>query len=175
MRWLPFVKWFTPIQGGFTPGKRAIPFELPQLNVKASVLICFEDIFPHLAREYAEDDTDFLVNLTNNGWFGEGAAQWQHAASAVFRAVENGLPLIRCSNNGLTCWVDGRGRVRQIFRDANNTVYGPGFMTAQIPLLDPGEKRPPTFYNQHGDWFGWGCVGIAALMVMRRILRKRSL
>ena len=72
------------------------------------MLICFEDIFPHLAREYAEDDTDFLVNLTNNGWFGEGAAQWQHAAGALFRAVENGLPLIRCSNNGLTCWVDSR-------------------------------------------------------------------
>ena len=49
-------------------------------------------------------DTDFLLNLTNNGWFGESAAQWQHATSALFRAVENGVPLVRCTNNGLTKW-----------------------------------------------------------------------
>ena len=65
--------------------------------MKTATLICFEDMFPFLARESADDDTDFLVNLTNNGWFGESAAQWQHAAGALFRAVENGLPLIRCS------------------------------------------------------------------------------
>src|ERR1035441_10434030 len=48
-----------------------------------------------LGREASDDDIDFLVNLTNNGWFGEGSAQWQHAAAAVFRAVENGLTLMR--------------------------------------------------------------------------------
>jgi apolipoprotein N-acyltransferase len=96
VRWLPFMKWFTPIEGQFTRGERAVPFTLDNPKVKTSVLICFEDIFPHLAREYADDDTDFLVNLTNNGWFGDGAAQWQHAASALFRAIENGLPLVRC-------------------------------------------------------------------------------
>jgi apolipoprotein N-acyltransferase len=172
--WLPFMKWFTPIQSGYTRGKHAVPFKLDNLNVKTSVLICFEDIFPHLAREYADEDTDFLVNITNNGWFGEGAAQWQHGTSALFRAIENGLPLVRCSNNGLTCWVDEHGRLRQIFRDAKGTVYGPGFMTAEIPLLADGEKRPRTFYNQHGDWFGWGCVVIGAMMVARRIPWRRK-
>ena len=117
-------------------------------DVKTSVLICFEDMFPHLAREYADDDTDFLVNLTNNGWFGESAAQWQHAAGALFRAVENGLPLIRCSNNGLTGWVDAHGRLRQVFRDDRGTIYGPGFLTAEIPLLGAGERRAPTFYHR---------------------------
>ena len=176
VRWLPFVKWFTPIEGGFTPGNRPVPFSLTNLDVKASVLICFEDIFPHLAREYADDDTDFLVNLTNNGWFGESAAQWQHAAGAVFRAVENGLPLIRCSNNGLTGWVDARGRLRQVFRDDRGTIYGPGFLTAEIPLLGPGEKREATFYHRHGDAFGWACVGIAGIMLARRLgtMRRSS-
>jgi apolipoprotein N-acyltransferase len=175
-RWMPFMKWFTPIQGQFTSGERAVPFILEDRKVKTSVLICFEDIFPHLAREYADDDTDFLVNLTNNGWFGEGAAQWQHAASALFRAVENGLPLVRCSNNGLTCWVDERGRMREVFRDQKGTIYGAGFMTAEIPLLSPGGHRPRTFYNLHGDLFGWACSVVGALMLSRRILqaRKRS-
>lgn len=174
MRWLPFLEWFTPIQGGFTAGTRPVPFKLPDLKVKTSVLICFEDIFPGLARECAEPDTDFLVNLTNDGWFGESAAQWQHAAAAIFRAVENGLPLLRCANNGLTCWVDGHGRVRQVACDPQGSVYGSGFMTAKIPLLAPGERRGPTFYHEHGDWLGWGCVGISGIVLALRIRRRNK-
>ena len=174
VRWLPFIKWFTPIEGGFTPGERPVPFVLTKPVVKASPLICFEDTFPGTAREAADDDTDFLVNLTNNGWFGDSAAQWQHAASAVFRAVENRLPLVRCSNNGLTGWVDAHGRLRDVFRDDHGTIYGPGFLTAQIPLLNPGQHRVPTFYHQHGDWFGWACVGITGITLISRILRRRK-
>jgi apolipoprotein N-acyltransferase len=173
VRWLPFVKWFTPIEGGFTPGTRPIPFALANLDVKICTLICFEDMFPFLARESAEEDTDFLVNLTNNGWFGESAAQWQHAAGALFRAVENGLPLVRCSNNGLTGWVDAHGRLRQVFRDERGTIYGPGFMRAEIPLLAHDGKRVPTFYHRHGDWFGWACVAISAIVLARRMLAAR--
>lgn len=187
-RWLPFIKWFTPVTGSFTPGDRAVPFEMtvirpeasaPEstsetLRVKTAVLICFEDNFPHLVRHYVEDDTDFLVNLTNNGWFGEGAAQWQHAANAIFRTIENGLPLVRCTNNGLTCWVDAQGRIREIFRDSAGTIYGAGFMRAEIPLLNPGERRAPTFYNQHGDRFGWACVGVTGLLLLRQWPKRRS-
>ena len=102
-RWLPFLEWVTPVQGGFTPGTNSVPFRLGNLEVETRVLICYEDVFPQLARNDASDRTDFLVNLTNDGWFGEGAAQWQHAVTAVFRSVETHLPLVRCSNNGLTC------------------------------------------------------------------------
>lgn len=182
---LPFIQWFTPITGGFTPGDRVKHFELARRppgrhdptdesqhagsetgapRIKTAALICFEDTFPHLARESVDDDTDFLVNLTNNGWFGESAAQWQHAASAAFRAVENGVPLLRCSNNGLTCWIDSRGRVREIFLDKRGNEYGVGFVTWEIPLLAPEQKAGRTFYNRHGDWFGWGCVALAVVL-----------
>jgi apolipoprotein N-acyltransferase len=193
---LPFIKWFTPITGGFTPGNRVTHFELerrapPRLDtnapperaepvlgaprrIKAAALICFEDTFPHLAREYVDDDTDFLVNLTNNGWFGESAAQWQHAASAAFRAVENGVPLLRCANNGLTCWIDSRGRVREIFRDKSGSEYRVGFVAWEIPVLAPGEKHARTFYNEHGDWFGWSCVVVmTGLLAPKAARRKR--
>jgi len=110
------------------------------------------------------------VNLTNNGWFGEGAAQWQHAANAIFRAIENGLPLVRCTNNGLTCWVDANGRIREFFRDGRGSIYGKGFMTVQIPLRDSTDRRP-TIYNRYGDWFGWSCVGVSVLVVLVRKLR----
>jgi len=174
--WLPFLKYFTPIQGGFTAGtRRPEAFELPGLGVKTQVLICFEDVFPQLALTEMEPDMDFLVNLTNDGWFGNGAAQWQQAITALFRATENQVPLLRCSNNGLTCWVDAFGRFRQIFHDENGSVYGAGTMTAEIPILAPGQKRELTFYARHGDWFGWSCVGISVAWLFFRLLRNRKL
>jgi apolipoprotein N-acyltransferase len=187
VRWLPFIKWFTPITGSFASGDRPVPFELERRaparlevqlgtnharsetgapdRVKTSTLICFEDMFPELAREYVEDDTDFLVNLTNDGWFGDSAEQWQHAACGVFRAVENGVPLVRCCNNGVTCWIDATGRVRDILKDQNGSVYGIGAMTIEVPL----QKHAPTFYNRHGDWFGWGCVAMTIILLFAKL------
>jgi apolipoprotein N-acyltransferase len=194
VKWLPFLKWFTPIVGGWTPGDHAVTFPITGLDEstetstniiylgatgkfpgtlrhqsKAASLICFEDTFPGVARDAARDDLDFFVNLTNDGWFGDSSEQWQHMANSVFRAVENGLPLIRCANNGVTCLINGRGGIEKTFRDAKGSEYGQGFLTAKIPLLAPDQKGKPTFYNQHGDWFGWGCVGAALLLIYRRI------
>jgi apolipoprotein N-acyltransferase len=191
-RWLPFLKYFTPITGGWTSGDKPVTFEIsgwagrprepqieldngspgvsPRLAVKTSTLICFEDSFPETARAAAQDDLDFLVNVTNDGWFGEGAEQWQHAANAIFRAVENGLPLVRCANNGVTCWIDASGRVQEFLKDDNGDVHRVGALTVEIPLLASGEKRARTFYNRHGDWFGWACAGVAGVVF---IFRKR--
>ncbi|MEO6035078.1 MAG: apolipoprotein N-acyltransferase [Verrucomicrobiota bacterium] len=174
MRWLPFTKWLTPIEGGFTAGPGPVPFQMEEPRAKTSVLICFEDAFPQYAREHVETDTDFLLNLTNDGWFGERSAQWQQAANALFRAVENGLPIVRCTNNGLTCWADKFGRLRKYFSSRSGDVYGPGFLIAQIPLLDENEHRAPTFYRQHGDWFGWGCVGSSLLLIGFSFRKKRE-
>ncbi len=191
VRWLPFLKWFTPITGGYAAGDQPVTFQLERrtpvrleinsisLNagpeagapITAAPLICFEDMFPQTARQSVRGDTDFLVNLTNDGWFGEGAEQWQQAAAAVFRAVENGVPLVRCCNNGVTCWIDLHGQVRQVFKDAAGGVYGVGAITFDLPL--PAEKPAPTFYNRHGDWFGWICVVITALMFLQKIWRRK--
>jgi apolipoprotein N-acyltransferase len=186
-RTLPFLKWFTPVTGSFTPGDKAVPFELEvkrhspepdgageRVPVNTAVLICFEDNFPHLVREYVTEDTDFLVNITNNGWFGESAAQWQHAANAIFRAIENGVPLIRCSNNGLTCWVDAHGRLREVFRDRDGRIYGPGYLNVKVPLGDDASSRPATVYHRYGDWFGWSCVAFAVAQALRIGLHLRG-
>ena len=190
--WLPFVKYLTPITGGWTPGGGPAQFQMQVEGrgsrvegdqggdaltvsfgepVKTSPLICFEDVFPGLGRDAANGDTDFLVNLTNDGWFGQSAEQWQHMASAVFRAVENGLPLVRCANNGISCWIDAGGRVREILRDKSGGVHGVGAMTAEIPV---GRRDGPTFYNRHGDWFGWSCVIMAAALAVQRIPARKK-
>ena len=186
-KWLPFLKWFTPITGGWTAGDKAAQFEIqtaaPDVPsqvitlvgtngtlksnhrhpVKASPLICFEDIFPRLGRDAATGDTDFLFNLTNDGWFGESSEQWQHAAASVFRAVENNLPLIRCANNGVTCLIDSHGRMQQLFTDPTGSIHGRGAMTSEIPLAT---ERPSTYYHRHGDWSAWNCVGLTVISLI---------
>src|SRR3989442_8430058 len=160
--------------GDFTAGNKAVAFELSEPRARLSPLICFEDVIPGLTRQSADDDTDLLLNLTNDGWFGRSAAQWQQAANAVFRAVENGLPLVRCTNNGLTCWIDSRGRLREILQSETGDIYAAGFMIAKIPLLPAGQKLEPTFYHRHGDWFGWGCLGLSLAAVFARVLQERT-
>jgi apolipoprotein N-acyltransferase len=172
-RWLPFLSAMVQSQGEFTPGDRPVAFRLAALNVTTSVLICFEDVFPHLAREYVERDTDFLLNLTNNGWFGESAAQWQHAASAVFRAVENNIPLVRCANNGLTCWVDRRGQMHDVYFPGSKDIYKAGYKIIDIPVGGEG-RYVPTFYRRYGDAFGWVCVAATGLVLIVRIVRARK-
>jgi apolipoprotein N-acyltransferase len=165
-------KYLTPITGGFTAGENPITFDLHGLNAKTSVLICFEDMFPHYAREHAADEVDFLLNLTNDGWFGESAAHWQQAASAAFRAVENGRPLVRCANNGISCWIDRFGRMKDVYFENSRDVYQAGFKVIDVPVT---AARRSTFYNRHGDWFGWSCVAIAGVaLLMRLSFRKRD-
>jgi len=198
VRWLPFVKWFTPIQGGYAAGDRPVTFQINRRGetpgepfegatniisigsqersahhtVNIAPLICFEDMFPQTVRQSVHGDTDFLVNLTNDGWFGEGAEQWQQAAAAAFRVVENGVPLVRGCNNGVTCWIDAHGQVRQVFKNATGGIYGVGAMTFELPL--PDEKPAPTFYNRHGDWFGWSCLALTAAMAAGKLRRNFS-
>ena len=121
------MKWFTPITGGYTSGTRLNQFSLA--GHQLAPLICFEDTFPHHVRDHVNADTDLLVNLTNDGWFGQSAAQWQHLASAALRAVENGRPLLRCCNNGITCWIDAQGRMRQLLQSTQGSEYDAGFAT----------------------------------------------
>jgi apolipoprotein N-acyltransferase len=172
-RWLPFLKYFTPIEGGFTPGPGPVSFTITDPLVRLCPLICFEDIFPRLVRRSLADDTDLLVNLANNGWFGESAAQWQHAATAIFRAVENGVPLLRCANNGLTCLVDRRGCIAEAITDERDTIYGPGFMVSNIRLVT-SDDTPRTFYRQHGEWFAGVCVVVALIGIARKMRRLKA-
>jgi len=161
VNWLPLVKWFTPITGGYTPGSSAMEFNLENLQATTSPLICYEDMFPQTGRQAAASGADFLINLTNDGWFGQSAEQWQHKTCAIFRAVENGIPLVRCCNNGVTCWIDSKGRQREVFRDDNGSVYSAGTLIFDLPI----EKHVTTFYTRYGDWFGWTCTGIVLVLL----------
>ena len=133
-------------------------------------IICFEDTFPQGVRGHVRPDTDFLLELTNDAWFGESSAQWQHAANSAFRAVENGLPLVRAANNGLTQWFDAAGIPHEVFGE-NTNPYRPGFQMVEVPV---GVARLPTFYNRRGDLFGWTCVAWSAWALLKAGFRRRG-
>jgi apolipoprotein N-acyltransferase len=158
-RWFPFLTRLRRA-AELTRGERSAPLEMKAPRAKFAVSICFEDCFPDEVRGHVDQDTDFILNLTNDGWFGESVVQWQHAVTGLFRAVENGVPLVRCCNNGLTCWVDAKGRLHDIYFPGSENIYQEGYKIVEVPLRrgDSGNHR--TIYNRYGDWFGWGCIGI---------------
>jgi apolipoprotein N-acyltransferase len=168
---MPF-EWLFPAiskldlgQAEWTPGDRAILF--PSAAGPFGCLVCFESIFPNLSRDAVRAGARWLVNITNDEWFGKSAALEQHAAMAVFRAVENRVAVARCANTGLSWMIDARGRV---IRSA------PSFVTAVVrgPVPPPG---PPTGFTRFGDWPGLACGVITlalAVWAMRRALTVRA-
>ncbi len=163
-RFFPFLQnLLSPYSVSFDAGDVPGILRLDRPKFTAGSLICFEDAFPSLARDAARLHPDFLVNLTNAAWFGDSRAQWQQLRGAVFRAVETRLPLVRCTNNGITCWIDPYGRIK--LGQKPNDYYGELFRIVEVPL---GGSKAPTFYLRYGDWFGWSCVALfAGWWVMR--------
>jgi apolipoprotein N-acyltransferase len=104
--WVNQVSQAAP--GAFTPGTRAIPLELA--GVRLGGAICYEVVYPWIARAQVAAGADALYTLTNDAWYGNGGAQEQHWQAAVFRAVETGRPMLRAAVTGISGWVDGRGR-----------------------------------------------------------------
>jgi apolipoprotein N-acyltransferase len=123
-----------------------------------SALICFEAIFPDLTREFTRRGSQLLAVVTNDGWFGRLVGAQQHAELAVLRAVENGVPMIRSANNGISFTVDPYGRIlRQTPLFVQTILAGP------VP-----QPLAPTLYRRYGDWFMLMCVlGLLTGLVVR--------
>jgi apolipoprotein N-acyltransferase len=151
-------------QAEWTPGERTVLF--PSAAGRFSCLVCFEAIFPDLARSDVRSGARWLVNITNDEWFGNSAALYQHAAMSVFRAVENRVPLARCANTGLTLVADANGRVV-----ATLPVFEPGVLVTALPRS--AGVGFPTPFTRFGDWPG--LLGLLALagFAWRAAVRSR--
>jgi len=107
----------------------------------------------------------WLVNITNDEWFGNGAALQQHAAMAVFRAAENHVPLARCANTGLSELIDANGRVTRTL-----PVWQPGVLVAHL-----GVAGVPTPFTRWGDWPGaLAFVMVGGMVVAAAVERRRA-
>jgi apolipoprotein N-acyltransferase len=161
----PVLGWLekvVPIGGDFQRGADAHPLLLPvgTSRVPVGVLICYEDIFPDLARDSVRSGAEVLAVLTNNGWFGEGGAAYQHATHSVLRAVETRRPVIRCGNGGWSGWIDEFGNIRATLTNESGSVYFRGAETLTV-TRDLRWRDRQSFYTQHGDWFLLVCAILA--------------
>jgi apolipoprotein N-acyltransferase len=154
----PIFGWigkFVPVgDDDFTPGTDSAPLVVPMERGAASfgVLICYEDLFPALARSEVRSGADALAVVTNDAWYGEGAAAFQHAAHSVLRAVETRRPVLRCGNAGWSGWIDEFGTIRTFMKDSDGSIYFRGVSMAAV-TRDQRWVGRNSFYVDHGDWF----------------------
>jgi apolipoprotein N-acyltransferase len=147
--------------GDFRSGEAYTIMAIPQ--GRFAVLICFEAIFPELVRHFVEQGAQFLANLTNDAWFGDSPAAYQHLSMVVFRAVENRVPIVRAANTGISAVIDPTGRlVRQSAL----------FVRTWIRQRIQPASGPATFYTRVGDLFAYGCLLLTASLLAREGVRR---
>ncbi len=152
------VEGIGDFEAGTVPTVLALPSSEPGSAppAKFGVVICFEVIFPDLVREFVRDGADFMVTITNDAWFGDSAAPYQHFGMVVFRAIENHVAFARAANTGVSGFIDPYGRILQA-----SPIFTEQAMTGRIPA-----KNAPTFYSRHGDVFAYGCAIIGGLFLL---------
>jgi apolipoprotein N-acyltransferase len=161
MEKLGFVQ-LTKVQGGFIPGTRRRPMEIPAAP-RVLPLICYEAIFP--GNVAARDDRPgWIVNLTNDGWFGISTGPYQHLQQARLRAIEEGLPLVRAANTGISAVIDPSGRIV-----ARLGLGIEGVLDASLPAA-----LPPTIYARIGDIPAATILIATLLLIIRRRLSRRN-
>ena len=175
--WFPFLERFAPLGFSCTPGEidqEPMPLPGPDGDVAASILICFEDVFPYLARRDVRNGAQVLVNLTNDGWFDGTSAARQHLALAVVRAVENQVPMVRSANTGVSAFIDQGGRIKEVPGPRAEGARGWG--ARGVVVLPAGEHLP--LYTRFGDWLlaipcALGTVVLLGLSFRLKRLEKR--
>jgi apolipoprotein N-acyltransferase len=161
MEKLGFVQ-LTKVQGGFIPGTRRRAMEIPDAP-RALPLICYEAIFPgNIAAR--DDRPGWIVNLTNDGWFGISTGPYQHLQQARMRAIEEGLPVVRAANTGISAVIDPEGRIV-----ARLGLGIEGVLDASLPMA-----LPPTIYARLGDIPAATIVIATLLLVIRRSILRRT-
>jgi apolipoprotein N-acyltransferase len=162
-RWLFFLDKLVQGIGDFRSGEAYTVMAIPQ--GRFGVLICFEVIFPELVRHFVRHGAQFLVNITNDAWFGTSPASYQHLAMVVFRAVENRLPIVRAANTGISAVIDPTGRLRQ-----QTDLFVRTWIKARIAPA----AAPTTFYTHWGDLFAYGCMLVTAAALVWGIVVQKS-
>ncbi len=148
---IPALKKLAPAGFSCTAGDGPCVFKIDPVATNAAsagVLICFEDVFPYLARRAVNAGADLLITLANDAWFDGSCESEQHLAQAILRCAENHRPMLRSTNRGVSAFIDQNGRV--VRRIGSGRGSGePGFAVHELAVAT---DAPRTLYARYGDW-----------------------
>ena len=157
---IPWEAIRIPNIGSYLPGKEFTVFQTGDFQF--AVTICWETAFPYIAREFVKNGAQFLVNITNEAWFGQTTAPYQFVAMNAFRAVENRVPMVRCTNTGISCFIDPFGRIIDRIMEADGRdIFIRGVLARTITTTNT-----KTIYTRFGDWFAWLCLVVSAAVLL---------
>jgi len=159
---LRFLERHIQGMGNFSPGSEVKNLRWEDREI--GVLICYEAIFPDLVRRFAAGDADFLVNITNDAWFGRTSAPFQHHSMVVFRAIENRIPIARAANTGVSSFITVTGAIEK-----RTPIFQRELLLGRL-MVHP--LREHTFYTRHGDLFAQVLTGVALLMMLFACVRE---
>jgi len=165
----PWLKKIVPLEGDFARGEKPVvlPVELEDKSIRIAPLLCYEDIFPDVARKFMTEGVGLFFVATNSAWYGKEWMPRQHMVHSVLRAVETRRVVVRCGNDGWSGWIDEYGNVRNELTDEDGSVFFRGGASWEIDR-DVRWKGQQTLYVRWGDWFVWlsllmcGICGYAA-------------
>ena len=158
-QYLTFAHKLTGRVSSFSRGTGRNTFRLN--GHRYGIFICYEAVFADEVRHFAQLGAEVLVNISDDGWYGDTSAPWQHLNMARMRAIENRRWLLRDTNNGVTAVIDPYGRVRQSI---------PRHQVDALPA-QYGFRDDVTFYTEHGDVFAWLCVLVSAGVIVWAVKR----
>jgi apolipoprotein N-acyltransferase len=166
--YLPFPRLFafagglTKEVGEFGTGESRDPLDAG--GARLGIFICYESVFPDEVRQFANNGAQVLVNLSNDGWYGDSGAYAQHLNQTRMRAIENGRWLLSATNTGVTASIDPYGRtVERLPRKQRAALVAHYALTSVT-----------TFYTRHGDWFAALCAIISAGALLTRFVRAKK-
>jgi apolipoprotein N-acyltransferase len=157
------VNRLVPAAGDFKPGDKIAPLGFD--GFACGILICFEVIFPELARTLAKEGGAFFVNLTNDAWFGPTSAPYQHLSMARFRCVENRRPMVRAANTGFSAFIDANGGISNL-----SSLFEEEILKGLIRV----SALSSTVYMRLGDFFAFLLTLLTGAKFAVTILRRRS-
>jgi apolipoprotein N-acyltransferase len=161
-RLLFFVSPLVEAVGDFSSGTEAVVFDADGRRI--SVAICYESVYPAIARAFVAGGSQLLTTITNDAWFGRSSAAYQHFEQGMLRAVEQGRYMVRAANTGISGATDPYGRVL-----AATPLFEPTALTVEVRLLDGR-----TLYSRAGDVVVWIAFGaVAWTLIGRRAAGRR--
>ncbi len=159
----PFIHKMVADIGDFSSGREIKNLQMPSCSF--ATLICYEIIFPDLTRRFVKKGADFIVNITNDAWFGETSAPYQNISMAVLRAAENKRYVVRAANTGISAYINPIGSVYR-----QTELFTQSVLPAIIVCLEQ-----QTFYTQYGDLFALFCCITSLIFILMSRVRKRRL